>query len=347
MVSTFIIGFAFVLVAHRALGDFEFERPKYLAIAGFGSIVILATCASSAARRRRLRNALTVAAVLLSCGVAWGARDRRPCDDGEASDCVNVASDYVDGADGLPMDDANARSLFARYCRSAPRDCFDLAMSYGNGDPRDQAIAVALLVDVCGSSSLDCEAAARFDAGGPHWAMAGEGSEVFDDTLPLSVWQQVCRLGDAASCRGLASAAPAENSVPSWEGKVEVTDFSSTAPLASSGAFIARLRRGFRSCGRAAGSVDPTVSGRETLTVTIAPDGEVTSAAPSGKSGLPEEYSYRVGEHSVEQRDARLYAHHLLMRRLANVVKRATPGPPGGGKGATLSVGVLLIPPER
>jgi hypothetical protein len=69
-------------------------------------------------------------------------------------------------------------------------------------------------------------------------------------------------------------------------GKVDVGATTATVAVANAGAVVAGLRAGFRSCYNQGLNTDPTMSGKVMLSVKIAPNGEVSSADPSGNTGL-------------------------------------------------------------
>jgi hypothetical protein len=71
-------------------------------------------------------------------------------------------------------------------------------------------------------------------------------------------------------------------------GNVDVGSTTATVAVANAGAVVAGLRAGFRSCYNQGLNTDPTMSGKVLLSVKIAPNGEVTSADPSGNTGLSE-----------------------------------------------------------
>jgi len=77
-----------------------------------------------------------------------------------------------------------------------------------------------------------------------------------------------------------------ETAVAGPTGKVDVGATTATVAVANAGAVVAGLRAGFRSCYNAGLNVDPTMSGRVMLSVKISPNGEVSSADPSGNTGL-------------------------------------------------------------
>ncbi len=77
-----------------------------------------------------------------------------------------------------------------------------------------------------------------------------------------------------------------ETAVAGPTGKVDVGATTATVAVANAGAVVAGLRAGFRSCYNQGLNTDPTMSGKVMLSVKIAPNGEVSSADPSGNTGL-------------------------------------------------------------
>jgi len=80
-----------------------------------------------------------------------------------------------------------------------------------------------------------------------------------------------------------------ETAVAGPTGKVDVGATTATVAVANAGAVVAGLRAGFRSCYNSGLNVDPTMSGRVNLSVKISPNGEVSSADPSGNTGLSDQ----------------------------------------------------------
>ena len=85
---------------------------------------------------------------------------------------------------------------------------------------------------------------------------------------------------------GGAGGAGHETAVAGPTGKVDVGATTATVAVANAGAVVAGLRAGFRSCYNQGLNTDPTMSGKVMLSVKIAPNGEVSSADPSGNTGL-------------------------------------------------------------
>jgi hypothetical protein len=94
-------------------------------------------------------------------------------------------------------------------------------------------------------------------------------------------------LGSIGNTKGTGNGgAGKETAVAGPTGRADVGATTATVAVANAGAVVAGLRAGFRSCYNQGLNVDPTMSGRVTLSVKISPNGEVSSADPTGNTGL-------------------------------------------------------------
>ncbi len=104
------------------------------------------------------------------------------------------------------------------------------------------------------------------------------------------------------------------------KGEATMGALSSSAPVANAERTIARLRPGFRSCYNKGLANDPSMAGKLTMAIKIAPNGEVQSVSKVGGSGLSPD---------VEA---------CIMRKTRNASFDA----PGGG-GSTIQVPVTFV----
>jgi TonB family protein len=127
-------------------------------------------------------------------------------------------------------------------------------------------------------------------------------------------------LGGGTKGSGDGNSAGSERKVEGPKGDAQLGGSTATVPISGADRVIAGLRARFRQCYQTGLNSDPSMSGKVVITAKVGPNGEVADASVSSNSGLSPSVAACI----------------------ANVVKRASFDPPGGG-GSTLNIPVTFV----
>lgn len=127
-------------------------------------------------------------------------------------------------------------------------------------------------------------------------------------------------LGGGTKGSGEGGSAGQERKVEGPKGDAQISGSTASVPISNADREIAKLRPRFRQCYQTGLNSDPSMSGKVVITAKVGPNGEVSSANVSSNTGLSPSVASCI----------------------ANVVKRASFDPPGGG-GSTLNIPVTFL----
>ncbi len=127
-------------------------------------------------------------------------------------------------------------------------------------------------------------------------------------------------LGGGTKSSGEGGNAGQERKVEGPKGDAQLGGSTATVPISDADRVIAGLRPRFRQCYQTGLNSDPSMSGKVVITAKVGPNGEVADASVSQNTGLSASVASCI----------------------ANVVKRASFNPPGGG-GSTLNIPVTFV----
>ncbi|MBX3202151.1 MAG: AgmX/PglI C-terminal domain-containing protein, partial [Labilithrix sp.] len=127
-------------------------------------------------------------------------------------------------------------------------------------------------------------------------------------------------LGGGTKGSGDGASAGQERKVEGPKGDAQISGSTATVPISDADRVIATLRPRFRQCYQTGLNSDPGMSGKVVITAKVGPNGEVSDASVSSNTGLSQSVASCI----------------------ANVVKRASFNPPGGG-GSTLNIPVTFV----
>ncbi|MCW5831607.1 MAG: AgmX/PglI C-terminal domain-containing protein [Labilithrix sp.] len=127
-------------------------------------------------------------------------------------------------------------------------------------------------------------------------------------------------LGGGTKGSGDGASAGQERKVEGPKGDAQISGSTATVPISDADRVIATLRPRFRQCYQTGLNSDPGMSGKVVITAKVGPNGEVSDANVSSNTGLSQSVASCI----------------------ANVVKRASFNPPGGG-GSTLNIPVTFV----